>query len=176
MPCIDSDQKPYVCATCGKRFARSDTHLRHIKSTHPEYISTRERTQIACDSCHANKVKCTGGRPPCRRCAAKNIICTSHRAPRGLEEALRDENAVSTREYEPPAITVDLAREDSADENAGVVTETFNDSIAQAPQGLGADAPVASYMQFDLPPVGSNMSVQRHPLLIALPVGSVADR
>ena len=45
---------------------------------HPELggsTSQSRRLKAACDQCHANKVKCAGGGPPCKRCSDLSQDC-----------------------------------------------------------------------------------------------------
>ena len=37
--------------------------------------STTKKYKAACDQCHSSKVKCSGGDPPCKRCADARLHC-----------------------------------------------------------------------------------------------------
>ena len=75
----------------------------------------------ACDACHAAKVKCSQGRPQCKRCDSRGLFCqysvsmrsAKHRrppcrAPRGAPN-LSDSTTLSTSNYNSPAIFDDAS-------------------------------------------------------------------
>ncbi|KAH7309835.1 hypothetical protein B0I35DRAFT_379449 [Stachybotrys elegans] len=73
-----TSEKPYTCRICGKPFSRQDVLNRHITSHQPRttLFSTRQTivSARACKECATSRVRCSRTQP-CRRCAARALMC-----------------------------------------------------------------------------------------------------
>ncbi|KAH8804505.1 hypothetical protein F5884DRAFT_884007 [Xylogone sp. PMI_703] len=86
---------PKLCSNCTKRGvecryeeagAAQDPQGRTVPSEHvTEAGIPRDRAQRACTHCAAQKLKCSGARDGCQRCAQNNLICQYLNSKRGVK-------------------------------------------------------------------------------------------
>ncbi|UNI18265.1 hypothetical protein JDV02_004543 [Purpureocillium takamizusanense] len=65
----------FSCLVCGRSFSRSDLLRRHAAIHGNAAAVPDSRRGRACDTCHANKTRCDGGKQ-CSLCAKRGVECT----------------------------------------------------------------------------------------------------
>lgn len=75
----DTEDVPFKCKVCSKRFQRQDVLQRHFKNLCDDGIARQRsgsarRTAKACNGCRLHKLKCDGAMP-CQRCRLKSASC-----------------------------------------------------------------------------------------------------
>lgn len=82
---------PYACSHCHRRFSRQDVHHRHVNrfcrggvgeggALGAPRARPPPRTPRACLRCRSNKLKCDGTFP-CGRCVHKTVTCSFDNTP-----------------------------------------------------------------------------------------------
>ncbi|KYK55044.1 hypothetical protein DCS_07005 [Drechmeria coniospora] len=89
----------FSCLVCGRSFSRSDLLRRHAGIHGAAAAVPDSRRGRACDTCHANKTKCDGGKQ-CSLCTKRGVMCTYGR---------RDENAADRVRRASPSSQDSLA-------------------------------------------------------------------
>lgn len=75
----DTEDVPFKCKVCSKRFQRQDVLQRHFKNLCDDGIARQRsgsarRIAKACNGCRLHKLKCDGAMP-CQRCRLKSASC-----------------------------------------------------------------------------------------------------
>ncbi|CUA74144.1 C6 transcription factor RegA, putative [Rhizoctonia solani] len=82
--------RPYGCATCGDRFARSDLLSRHVNKCHTpggltnttrkgarnQSAAAEDKKRRPCDECALHSTKCDFARPSCDNCSSRGSKCS----------------------------------------------------------------------------------------------------
>ncbi|KAL3962540.1 hypothetical protein ACCO45_004063 [Purpureocillium lilacinum] len=116
----------FSCIVCGRSFSRSDLLRRHAAIHGSAAAVPDSRRGRACDTCHANKTRCDGGKQ-CSLCAKRGVDCTYGR---------RETASVSTQ----PSRTGSGSR--SPVDRAGLTSASASTSATVSPPSTASD-PVA---------------------------------
>ncbi|GJN84041.1 hypothetical protein PLIIFM63780_007594 [Purpureocillium lilacinum] len=116
----------FSCIVCGRSFSRSDLLRRHAAIHGSAAAVPDSRRGRACDTCHANKTRCDGGKQ-CSLCAKRGVDCTYGR---------RETASVSTQ----PSRTGSGSR--SPVDRVGLTSASASTSATVSPPSTASD-PVA---------------------------------
>lgn len=73
---LPDDQRDYVsCSKCGKKFARNDVLLRHLRISHQIFSHRPRSAQKSCHRCAEKKLKCNR-HDPCHGCIKSRTACS----------------------------------------------------------------------------------------------------
>ncbi|KAF2099073.1 hypothetical protein NA57DRAFT_39491, partial [Rhizodiscina lignyota] len=99
---VKCDKRPGRCMQCERLqldcFGSSEEAVESlVNGRSSARVEKRTRTYRSCNQCRSSKLKCSGERPKCRRCAARSIACVydTDSAPawiRSIEQSTRRNN------------------------------------------------------------------------------------
>lgn len=69
-----------TCPQCGRRFARNDVLIKHLRSFHGDQVHCARVSRKSCSRCVLKKTRCDRGRP-CQHCVKAEVDCLYHPVP-----------------------------------------------------------------------------------------------